>query len=49
MTDPHYIPETARLFLTKHRPHHALAAVIALAIMRAVIGLAPLIALALSV
>lgn len=40
MATPDYIPETARLFLTKQRPHHALAAVVALAIMRSVVAIA---------
>lgn len=40
MATPHYIPETARLFLIRQRPHHALAAVIALAIMRSVVAVA---------
>lgn len=34
MTRPHHIPETARLFLNQKRPHHALAAVVVLAIMQ---------------
>lgn len=40
MTTPHYIPETTRLFLTRQRPHHALAAVVALAIMRSIVAVA---------
>ena len=46
MTHPHYIPETARLFLIRKRPHHALAAVVALAIMRSLVALAAITAFA---
>jgi hypothetical protein len=49
MTDPHYIPETARLFLIRQRPHHALAAVVALAIMRSVIAVAGVLVTALAI
>lgn len=45
-TEPHYIPATARLFLSRQRPHHALAAVVALAIMRSVGGAAAIVVVA---
>lgn len=45
-TDSNTISETARLFLNKQRPHHALAAVVALAIMRSIVAVSAIAVLA---